>query len=252
MTLRRVWAEQYTDPPGPIRWRAVKELASPATLIASPYDVEARWSTKQSVTWIGYKVHITETCDADRPCIITHVETTPATTPDDQMLAPIHTALAARELLPQEHLVDAGYTDANVLLTSQQAHGVQVVGPVARDPSWQAKANNGFDISAFTVNWAAHHVICPEGKTSRKWIPGTDIAGCPIIKIHFARSTCLACSSRVHCTKSTVEPRSVTFRLAPAHAVLQARRKEQVTAAFKAQYAARGCRKHACARDTAL
>jgi transposase len=22
-TLRQVWAEQYTDPPGPLRWRAV-------------------------------------------------------------------------------------------------------------------------------------------------------------------------------------------------------------------------------------
>ena len=24
-TLRQVWAEQYTDPPGPLRWRAVQE-----------------------------------------------------------------------------------------------------------------------------------------------------------------------------------------------------------------------------------
>ena len=28
-TLRQVWAEQYTDPPGPLRWRAVKERALP-------------------------------------------------------------------------------------------------------------------------------------------------------------------------------------------------------------------------------
>ena len=41
-TLRQVWAEQYTDPPGPLRWRAVQERLPAAALIASPYDVEAR------------------------------------------------------------------------------------------------------------------------------------------------------------------------------------------------------------------
>jgi hypothetical protein len=34
-------------------------------------------------------VHLTETCDHDRaPHLITNVETTPATTPDDNMLNP--------------------------------------------------------------------------------------------------------------------------------------------------------------------
>jgi transposase len=41
-TLRQVWTEQYTDPPGPLRWRAVNERAASAELIASPYDPEAR------------------------------------------------------------------------------------------------------------------------------------------------------------------------------------------------------------------
>jgi transposase len=38
-------------------------MPSPAELIASPYDSEARYSNKQSVEWMGYKVHLTETCD---------------------------------------------------------------------------------------------------------------------------------------------------------------------------------------------
>jgi hypothetical protein len=42
--------------------------------------------------------------------VITHVETTLATTPDDKMLDTIHAALAEHTLLPQEHLVDCGYT----------------------------------------------------------------------------------------------------------------------------------------------
>jgi hypothetical protein len=36
MTLRRVWAEQYTGEPGQLRWRAVKDMPSPAGLISSP------------------------------------------------------------------------------------------------------------------------------------------------------------------------------------------------------------------------
>ena len=52
---------------GALRWREVKDMPSPAGLISSPYDPEARYSTKRSVEWVGYKVHLTETCDDDRP-----------------------------------------------------------------------------------------------------------------------------------------------------------------------------------------
>jgi hypothetical protein len=41
------------------------------------------------------------------------VETTPATTPDDNMLAVVHASLKDRDLLPAEHLVDKGYTDSH-------------------------------------------------------------------------------------------------------------------------------------------
>ena len=30
-----------------------------------PYDPEARYSTKREVEWVGYKVHLTETCEPD-------------------------------------------------------------------------------------------------------------------------------------------------------------------------------------------
>ena len=32
--MRRVWAEQYTGDPGQLRWREVKDMPSPAELIA--------------------------------------------------------------------------------------------------------------------------------------------------------------------------------------------------------------------------
>ena len=118
-TLRQVWTEQYTDPPGPLRWRAVNERVPAAALIASPYDPEARYSTKRDVQWVGYKVHLTETCDEGQPHLITQVLTTPATTPDCVMGPTIHQDLAQRDLLPSTHLLDGGYVDAELLVTAQ-------------------------------------------------------------------------------------------------------------------------------------
>ena len=85
--------------------------------IASPYDTDARWAAKRDEFRLGYKLHITETCDDAGPCrcrqpntpaktdragvtsrhepacpqprpnLITHVATTTATVTDTQMTA---------------------------------------------------------------------------------------------------------------------------------------------------------------------
>jgi transposase len=128
-TLRQVWAEQYTDPPGPLRWRTVQERAPSAEVIASPYDPEARYCTKRGVEWVGDKVHLTETCDDGPPHLITQVLTTPATVPDGVMGPTIHQHLATRDLLPRTHLLDGGSVDAELLVTAHTPHQIDVVGP---------------------------------------------------------------------------------------------------------------------------
>src|SRR5262249_51692712 len=80
---------------------------------------------KRSTTWIGYKVHLTETCEADQVHLITNIETTPAAAADVDRTAPIHAALAAKGLLPGDHLVDAGFVDVELLVGSQFEHGVR-------------------------------------------------------------------------------------------------------------------------------
>jgi transposase len=119
--LRHVWSKQYTDPPGPLRWRAVQERAPSAELIASPYDPDAQYSTKRGVAWVGYKIHLTETCNDDQPHLITHVSTTPATTPDCVRGPAIQQDLATHDLLPGTHLLDSGYVDAEHLVTARTA-----------------------------------------------------------------------------------------------------------------------------------
>jgi transposase len=64
----------------------MEQMPPPAELVTSPYDPEVRYSTKRGNSWVGYKVHLIESCDEDAPRLITNVETTPATTPDDNML----------------------------------------------------------------------------------------------------------------------------------------------------------------------
>jgi len=131
--LRRIWLQQYyrCTVPGmeDVRWRTVDEQPPSALLIQSPYDLEARYSSKRDTHWVGYKSHLGETCDDDQPDLITQVLTTPATTQDSVMGPIIHQDLADRDLLPGTHLLDSGYVDADLLVTAQTQHQIDVVGP---------------------------------------------------------------------------------------------------------------------------
>lgn len=237
--LWRVWLQQYYGPGDPPRWRTDGDTPPAPLLIHSPHDPEARYSIKRGESWVGYKVHLTESCDADAPRIITHVETTPATTPDDQMLRVIHAALAEKALLPREHIVDCGYTSSELLVDSPRDYGVRIIGPVAQDPSWQAREKTGFENGAFTIDWERKLARCPQGNTSRKWTPGTDIAGQAVIQIRFAHRDCFACPVREQCTRAKREPRTLTVRERVYHEALQAARQHQATTAFQKEYAIR-------------
>jgi transposase len=237
-TLRRVWAEQYVEVNGTLNWREVKDMPSPAELLASPYDPEARYSTKREIEWVGYKVHVTETCEVDTPHLIVNVETTPATTPDDNMVTCVHASLEQRALLPAEHLVDKGYTDSQVLVESQRTYGVALIGPVADDPSWQARTGTGFDKSQFVVHWERKVVTCPMGKQSISWLPNTYKNGITW-EVRFARRDCTPCLHRAQCTRAKKEPRLLGLQEREHHEALQAARHRQTTKAFQRQYAPR-------------
>jgi hypothetical protein len=104
----------------------------------------------RNTTWSGDKVQLTETYDADRPHFVVHVETTPEPSADVATTVPIHRALARKDLLPGTHFVNA-----ELLLASETTYGVELIGPVRPNVSWQAKAGADYDISAFAIDWAA-------------------------------------------------------------------------------------------------
>lgn len=237
--LRRIWIQQYVIEDGHLRWRMSEELPLGALLICSPYDVEARYSKKRSTEWTGYKAHLTEACEQDQPHLITHVETTVATTPDGAVVETIHQSLAEKELLPAEHLMDTGYVDAGVLVESREKHEVDVCGPVPPDTTWQKRAGEGFDIACFGVDWEAEKVHCPGGKVSNEWLPHKDRHGNTDTSVRFAKADCDACSMRSLCTTGTKIGRQLALRPRAQYEALQAMRKQQDTEEFKHKYAPR-------------
>ena len=195
--------QQYYVSDDKIYWRKKDQYGTPTsqTMIASPDETEARYGSKGNRTWTGYKVHLTETCDETAPRLITQVETTVATTPDASTLEAIQDDLVARNLAPDSHWVDGGYPNVDVLLGSDEK-GIDLIGPMRPDTSWQAKMAGGYDQSKFVIDWDKMLATCPQGETSIHWKEGKTASGRPNIHFAFRLQTCLACSSRHLCTKA--------------------------------------------------
>jgi transposase len=221
--------------------------------IVSPYDVDARWGGKRDLTWCGYKLHVSESCDADPPTcpttgsdgvpeqppnLITNVATTDASVPDTAMTEPIHQGMAERDLLPGEHYIDSGYPSADLLVSSLSDYGIRLVTPMLADTSLQARAGQGFDRSGFTVDWNTQTVTCPQGKTSTWWNTATQ-RGTDVIVVKYSSEHCQPCPVKAKCTTATRGGRQLTLRPEPVQQALDTARAEQDTTAWQARYARR-------------
>lgn len=200
--LRNVWERHYKRKGKRIRWRDKGELSKAAHSIESPYDPDARFSSKRGKTWVGYKAHVTETCNDDSANVIVNVLTTAATQADVACTETIHQSLASKNLAPEEHFVDAGYTDAELLAASREAPVINLVGPTRRDPSWQAKVQDGVTLYDFEIDWDKEVVTCPGRKTSMRWRAYRQHGAYPRdrIQVRFSQRDCKPCSLRSLCT----------------------------------------------------
>jgi transposase len=233
--------------------------------IASPYDTDARWGVKRGQFWLGYKLHITETCDDPPPCgcrpdpaarpacagpghdkgcaelvfpnLITHVATTDATVTDNQMTSAIHDDLTEKNLAPGRQYLDSGYLSAALLVSEAARHGIALIGPLLAGTSAQARAGNGYARAGFTVDYDSKTVTCPQGKTSASWTPCTRNGQAAVAT--FSAADCGPCPARPQCTTSSRKRRQLTVlprELAEAQAA--ARGAQQATG-FQADYARR-------------
>jgi transposase len=230
--------------------------------VASPYDTDARWGVKRDAFWLGYKLHVTETCDDEPRCgcpaasdggagrrghdtgcaapafpnLITHVATTQATVPDSQMTAVICEDLAAKNLAPERSYLDSGYLSAALVVTALATWGIALIGPLLADTSAQARAGAGYARADFAIDYDGKTVTCPQGNTSASWTPCTQ-RGKDAIVVQFSVTDCGPCPARALCTRGkrrllTLPPRD----LAQAQAAARAAEK---TIPFQADYARR-------------
>jgi len=236
--LRQVFAQHYQVRGHQVHWRDGPAVHNQERIV-SPYDPAARSARKRDTVWLGYKVHLTETCDqqVDQPHLIVQVETTAATIQDAQMLELIAEQVRAKGLAPDEHFVDQGYTSGKQVL-HQAELGTQLIGPVPADGSWQSRQHSGYAVQDFHLEWPQRTARCPQGVQSLKWVKRTDEHHEPTLVIRFPVKSCRACPVREQCTRGATGRELKLHEQAVHHALVQ-RRAEQGTPAFRERYTRR-------------
>jgi len=223
--------------------------------IETPYDPLARRGIKDGTSWLGWKLHVTDTCDGPPACgcppgarcphdvlpaVITGVATTDACVPDIVMTVPVTAALAARGLAPARHYADSGYASAPAM-AALAAAGTALVSPLTADTSRQAREGRGYDRSAFTIDYDHRTATCPQGRASSSW-SRTSGRGRPVIIAQFPASACRACPARPDCTASAARGRSLHIPPREIHQLQAAARAGQATPAWQQDYNRRaGC-----------
>ncbi|MFD4247230.1 IS1182 family transposase [Streptomyces sp. NPDC058525] len=235
--LRQMWVQEYQVSDGEVSWRNCKDCPPGRLRVRSPYDPDARNGVKRDRAWCGYKVHLTETCEPDAPHLITEVVTTTAAVTDFEVTDKIHDGLARRKLIPDVHLVDAGYVDAAHLVAARRDHDIELVGPVKPNTGWQAAANNGYTIDDFTIDWDNKRVTCPNGKMTTQWQHDRRRTEGPVIRARFSPADCRPCPSRDQCTRGVASMgREITLRHRDEHEALRTARRDQQTVQWQKRY----------------
>jgi transposase len=228
--LRTAWSRHYTraEPTAAgtagVHFKTNHELAQAEEKIESPYDPEARYRSKSGMHWTGYMVHLSETCDDDSAHLITHVHTTTADVHEAMCTDTIHQALTEKDLPPNQHLVDAAYVSAELLVQSQTDSGIDLIGPGRVDPSWQSNVEGAYTGDQFIIDWKSRVVRCPQGIASAVWRDYVDDEGNPYHVISFPKTACSECSARALCTKAKQAPRRLYLHPQPQHQALHAAR----------------------------
>lgn len=224
--LATVWEQQFEVVAGQVVFQAAGPYQG-ASRIQTPHDPEARYSQKGRQSWIGDKVQVTETDDADLPHLITDIAVTSSVETDYEALDDIQQRLEARHLTPGQQVVDGGYLSGPNLAASAR-RGIDLMGPVRSDSSPQAHWPDGITADQFHRDEEAQVAICPAGQRSWRGSARDDA-----VVFHFPKQVCAACPLRPRCCRGQAG-RSLSIHR--YHALLQAARTRQQTTEFQASY----------------
>jgi transposase len=225
--LRTVWSQQFERIDGSMQFRPKGGIGG-GERIETPYDPEARWSEKRGNGWVGYKLQVTETEDADQPHLITDIAVTTATQYDGTALPAIRERQQQRGVLPRERYADCGYISGTMIADGKPL-GEDLIGPMRTASTPQSRLPDGFTHADFQIDFEAGQVTGPGGHTTP--IISSGSSGQQAV---FARKTCAACPLRARCCTGQKEGRALHFQ--PHYQDTQAARARQETKAFKDKY----------------
>jgi transposase len=233
--LREVFAQQFVvEADG--KTEPVKVHAT--GVVQNPHDPQAEWSAKgrgkHKKEWVGYKVQLAETVPQEEGQIgfITAVVTQRASESDDPGL---EVTLAKQEQMglerPSEMYVDGAYISAGSI-TEAKEQGWNLMGP-AQPSAARTGLDKAYRIEAFDISITERKAICPEGKRSTQCSELTEQkSGKVTYRFEFGRQ-CRDCPARSLCVPKDQPHRTIV--VGALHEVLQQRRREQQSPAFKLQ-----------------
>ena len=233
--LQRVFLENYVLDAG---GEAQKTRAQPTGAVHNPHEPEAQWSSKSTTkdkTWVGYKVQVAETVQeqpraAGEPTanFLTAVVTQNAPASYKAGMALVLTEQHQLGLkAPSALYVDGAYVSSEALKDARE-QGRELRGPAPASPD----RGKVFTVEAFDVHVEERYALCPAGRCSsncsRLAVQNT---GKIDYRIEWSKKVCRACPLREQCVSAGQDHR--TFVVGELHSLLQERRREMQTVAFK-------------------
>ncbi len=240
--LARVFAEQFDVGPGAGTPQPKAKPQLSTERVQNPHDPDATYASKghgeQRREHVGYKVQVAETVSQavlapGEPTrnfvvgIVTHAARESDEAGAEKMAAE-QKALGVDK--PPVQYVDAAYISAEKLLEAA-GEGRQLIGPAPGAP----KNNDGrFTSETFQVSVEQRRAICPAGHLNTQCSRLEEQAtGKVSYRFEWDTATCAGCPLRSQCIQAVHRHR--TLIVGEHHTLLQARRQEQQTPAFRQQ-----------------
>jgi len=233
--LQRVFLENYTIEAG---GEVAKTRAPPTGAVHNPHEPEAQWSSKSTTrdkSWVGYKAQVAETVQ-DQPRapgeptanFLTAMVTQNAPASDKAGMAQVASEQKAMGLEPPSALyVDGAYVSSEALKDARD-EGRELRGPAPASPD----RGKVFTVEAFDVHVEERYAACPNGQRSSNCSRLEEQAsGKVVYRIEWSNTVCGVCPLRAQCVGAGQDHR--TFVVGELHSLLQERRREMQTEAFK-------------------
>lgn len=238
--LARVFGEQFEVVPGASQASPKTKEQLSSERVQNPHDPDATYASKgrgeQCKEHVGYKVQVAETVteavlEPGEPTqnFIVGVLTQAARESDEEGARKMEAEQQTMGLeKPPVHYVDAAYVSTEKLVEAA-AEGRELIGPA---PKGGGPNSGRFQSDDFHVEVEPRRATCPAHHSNSQCSRLVEAAtGRVAYRFEWDTTTCAACPLRLKCIKA--EHKHRTLVVGENHSVLQARRTEQKTDAFK-------------------